>query len=644
MTNVDDLRPASSRPAAWPGGAPSIAKLLKAVLLIEADIADVRLLREMFDQQASHEIDLTHVDCMRAAEAHLAERAVDIILLDPGLPDAQGVSAIRRARAAAPRIPLVVLSSLDDETLAGQALQEGAQDYLIKGQIEARGLLRAMRYAIERKRLERLKDEFVSTVSHELRTPLTSISGSLGLLMGNAAGDLPKPMARLLAIAHTNSQRLVRLVNDILDIEKMEAGRFVFTFRRVDFRLLVEQAIEANRAFAEGYRVRIRLEDGRPGADVRADPDRLLQVATNLLSNAIKFSPPDRDVVVAVTKGADSVRVTVRDHGAGIPIDFRPSIFEKFAQADAGDARQKGGTGLGLSIVKQIVDRLSGEVGFADAPGGGTIFHVQLPCWDHVAGLAVDRDAKPDAARLLLCEDDFDTALTLREQLRQSGFATDFAYSVGDALARATETRYHAILVDIHLPDGDGVSLIVRLRALSQHRDTAIIVVSGDPSRGRDDLRSSKLNVLDWLEKPVELDRLVRLLAEPAAPEKSRRPRILHVDDDPNISRALGEIGDVVSVSSIEEARHALQASDFDLAVLDVGLAKVASPDLLPALHDSRGRPIPVVVFSAYGADLAHYPQDQAALARAHTSIESLVATVRDRLASRPTSRSRAFL
>jgi DNA-binding response OmpR family regulator len=367
-------------------------------------------------------------------------------------------------------------------------------------------------------------------------------------------------------------------------------------------------------------------------------------VVTNLLSNAIKFSPADSEVAVAVDETADRVRITVRDHGGGIPVEFRPLIFEKFAQADAGDARQKGGTGLGLSIVKQIVDRLSGAVGFADAPGGGTIFHVELPCWDHVAGLAIDRDAEPDAARLLLCEDDFDTALTLREQLRESGFATDFAYSVGDAMARATETPYHAILVDIHLPDGDGVSLIVRLRALPQHRDTAIIVVSGDPSRGRDDLRSSKLNVLDWLEKPVELDRLVRLLGEPADAGKSRRPRILHIDDDPNISRALGEIGDVVSVNSIEQARQALQAGDFDLAVLDVGLAKVASPDLLPALHDSRGRPIPVVVFSAYGSDLAPYPQDQAALARAHTSIESLVATVRDRLASRSANRPREFV
>jgi signal transduction histidine kinase len=614
--------------------------LIKAILLIEDNPGDARLLREMLKDHGAHDAEMTHVDCMSAAEKYLVEHAVDVILLDPGLPDAQGLGAIRRAHAAAPRVPLVVLTALDDESLAEQALQEGAQDYLIKGQIEVRGILRALRYATERKRLERLKDEFVSTVSHELRTPLTSISGSLGLLMGNAAGSLPKPMARLLAIAHTNSQRLVRLVDDILDIEKMQAGGMVFNFSRVDVRPLVAQAIAANRGFAEGYGVRVRLEAARAGADVRADPDRLLQVVTNLLSNAIKFSPADHEVVVAIEKGADTVRLTVRDHGPGIPVDFKPLIFEKFAQADAGDARQKGGTGLGLSIVKQIVDRLGGEVGFADAPGGGTIFHVQLPCWDHVASLAIDRDAKPEALRLLLCEDDLDTALTLREQLRQVGFATDFAYSAGDAFTCAAATRYHAILVDIQLPDGDGISLIVRLRALPQYRDTSIIVVSADTSRGRDDLRSSKLNVLDWLNKPVDFDRLVQLLVGPVAHEVNRRPRILHVDEDNIVARALGEIGDVVTVNSIAEARRALKTSDFDLAVLDVALAKGVGPNLLPELRDSKGNVIPVVVFSADGANLASDTQVQAALAKSHTSIDSLIATVRDRLASRATSSS----
>jgi signal transduction histidine kinase len=613
---------------------------IQTILLIEDNAADARLLREMFKEQESRHVEFAHVDCMGAAEKYLSEHAVDIILLDLGLPDSQGLAAIRRAHAAAPRVPLVVLTGFDDESLAEQAIQEGAQDYLIKGQIERRGLLRALRYATERKRLERLKDEFVSTVSHELRTPLTSIAGSLGLLVGNAVGELPDAMARLLSIAHTNSQRLARLVDDILDIEKMEAGRVVFNFKRVEVRPLVEQVIEANRAYAEGYGVRIRLEDAStdPAADVRADPDRLFQVVTNLLSNAVKFSPPDNEVVIAIFKESGLVRFTVRDHGAGIPVDFKPLIFEKFAQADARDARQKGGTGLGLSIVKQIVDRLNGKVGFADAPGGGTVFSVELPCWDHVASLAVDRGAKSEAIRLLLCEDDLDAALTVRAKLGQIGFAVDFAYSVDDAFTCAAAVQYCAILVDIQLPDGDGINLIVRLRELLQYRDTPIIVISADIGRGRDDLRSSKLNVLDWLNKPVDFDRLMRLLAGLAVRDPSRRPRILHVDEDNLVARALSKIADVVTVNSIEDAKLALKTGDFDLAVLDVTLAKGAGSDPLPELRDSKGNLIPVVVFSAQRPNLTSDRPEQVMSVELRSSIDGLVARVRDRLASGPAS------
>src|ERR1700733_7587804 len=368
------------------------ATLIKAILLIEDNPGDARLLREMLKDYGTHDAAMTHVDCMSAAEKHLKQHAVDIILLDPGLPDAQGLGAIRRAHAAAPRVPLVVLTASDDESLAEQALQEGAQDYLIKGQIEVRGILRALRYATERKRLERLKDEFVSTVSHELRTPLTSITGSLGLLMGNAAGILPAPATRLLEIAHNNSQRLVRLVNDILDIEKLESGHAVFDFKRVEVRSLIEQTVESIRGYAEGHSVKVRIEAAAAVDDIRADADRLAQVVTNLLSNAIKFSPPDGEVVVVVDKEPeiDVVRIMVRDHGPGISVDFKSRIFERFAQADATNARRKGGTGLGLSIAKQIIDRLGGDIGFADTPGGGTIFYVELPIWDGLTDLADD--------------------------------------------------------------------------------------------------------------------------------------------------------------------------------------------------------------------------------------------------------------
>ena len=245
--------------------------------------------------------------------------------------------------------------------------------------------------------LERLKDEFVATVSHELRTPLTSISGALGLLISGAGKKVPKPMMRLLTIAHDNSQRLV---SSLLDMEKIESGKVVFALRQVEVRSLVEQAIEANRGFADTYGVRITLDAASVAGEMRVDPDWLAQVLTNLLSNAVKFSPWDSEVVVAIESRNGKVRISVRDHGHGVPEDFRGRIFEKFAQANTADARREGGTGLGLNIVKQIVTRLGGEVSFDDAPGGGAIFHVDLPGWEPEAAAASELGPKANGSAM----------------------------------------------------------------------------------------------------------------------------------------------------------------------------------------------------------------------------------------------------
>ena len=490
-----------------------------------------------------------------------------------------------------------------------------------------------------RRQTERLKDEFVATVSHELRTPLTSISGSLGLLAGQWASKLPESAARLLAIAHTNSQRLVRLINDILDIEKLESGHVVFNLSKVAVRPLVEHAIEDTRGFAQSYGVQVRLGVMSDDADVNADPDRLAQVITNLLSNAIKFSPAGGEVLVAVEKNANDVRITVRDHGAGVPDDFKLHIFEKFAQADATSTRQKGGTGLGLSIVKQIVERLGGNVGFEDAPGGGAIFYVELPAWDGRAGGEIDLDSDVADTRILFCEDDRALAIVVREQLRQSGFAVDFAHTVAAALARTDATRYAAILVDLQLPDGDGVGLIVRLRAQMHNRYIPIIVIAGDPDQGRSDIRSSRLNVLRWLNKPIAFEPFINILKVAITAPQRRRPRILHIDDDYDVlalvNHELRSIADVISADSVESARRTLATDRIDLAVLDIQLGQDSGMDLLPDLRGSLGDAIPVIIFSTHGANTA-CDQVHAALSKMNSSLESLGKAVRDRLALLP--------
>ena len=354
---------------------------MKHLLLVEDNLGDARLLQEMLNGSEEQGIELAHVECMSEAETYLAVHTVDMILLDLGLPDCAGLESIGRVHAVAAGVPVIVLTGLDDNEVAMQALRQGAQDFLIKGQIDVRGLSRALRYAYERNRLERLKDEFVGTVSHELRTPLTSIAGALGVLMGDAAGELPDPAKRMLAIAHSNCLRLVRLVNDILDMDKCESGLVEYVYSSVDIPQLVEKAFEENRGFSEGCGVRLRLEVDEFVRNVRTDPDRLTQVMTNLLSNAIKFSAADQEVVVKVENVADVVRISVLNHGLCIPAEFKPLVFERFAQSDVTNSRHMGGTGLGLSIVKQIVERLGGKVNFDDALGGGTVFHVELPAW-----------------------------------------------------------------------------------------------------------------------------------------------------------------------------------------------------------------------------------------------------------------------
>jgi PAS domain S-box-containing protein len=231
----------------------------------------------------------------------------------------------------------------------------------------------------ERKRIDRMKNEFISTVSHELRTPLTAISGALGLVVGGAAGTLPEKIGEMLGIAHKNSQRLGILINDLLDMERLVAGKMRFVMQEHALHPLLEQSIRDNQAYADHYSVRLVLDSVDEGVRVEVDADRLHQALTNLLSNAAKFSPEGGEVLVSVATDEEHVRVSVTDRGPGIPQEFRERIFHKFSQADASDSRQKGGSGLGLTITRELVNRMGGTVGFDSVPGEGAVFHIELP-------------------------------------------------------------------------------------------------------------------------------------------------------------------------------------------------------------------------------------------------------------------------
>ena len=231
----------------------------------------------------------------------------------------------------------------------------------------------------ERKRLDKIKDEFVSTVSHELRTPLTSLRGSLGLVLGGAVGDLNQKQHELLDIAQNNTERLLLLINDILDIEKIESGATDYHFRTVELTELVVRSLQENQAYADKYHVHFRFTPPDYSCPVYADPDRIIQVMSNLLSNAAKFSPLQTEIQIVIERRNASFRVSVTDQGSGIPPEFEDKVFEKFTQSDATDQRQHGGTGLGLTISKSIIEKHHGQIGFTTQVGLGSSFYFDLP-------------------------------------------------------------------------------------------------------------------------------------------------------------------------------------------------------------------------------------------------------------------------
>ena len=243
------------------------------------------------------------------------------------------------------------------------------------------GCVAVMHDITKRRKTEKLKDEFVSVISHELRTPLTSINGSLGLVLGGVVGDMSDGVRDMLHVAERNSNRLIGLINDLLDIQKLEAGQFTLSLASVNTTEMIEKALESNNGYAKKHNVRLAFDTKTDEPlFVHGDEGRLLQVMANLLSNAIKHSPEGEVVSVTLERHADdAVKISVIDRGPGIPEDFHDAIFEKFTQADASISRKKQGTGLGLSICRSIISLHGGDIGFKTGNKEGTTFYFVLP-------------------------------------------------------------------------------------------------------------------------------------------------------------------------------------------------------------------------------------------------------------------------
>ncbi|HEX5635569.1 MAG TPA: ATP-binding protein, partial [Gammaproteobacteria bacterium] len=360
----------------------------------------------------------------------------------------------------------------------------------------------------ERKRMEQMKREFISTVSHELRTPLTSIRGALGLVAGGATGTLPDKARELINIASNNCDRLVRLINDILDMEKIESGKMSFDMQVIDLPALIAETMAANQPYAALHKARIVVEGEFPMLQVMGDRDRLVQVITNLLSNAAKFTPAGGQVHVALQKMGDRARIMVRDEGPGISAEFQSRLFQKFSQADSSDTRKKGGTGLGLSISKAIVEWHGGHIDYHTTAGKGATFYIDLPLY-----VAAEEISTKTGPRILIVEDDSDIAKLLRMMLEQQGYAADIAGSVAEARTRVAATHYAAMTLDLNLPGESGIRYLRELRSHPTTASLPVVVVSAIAKSGQQQLGSAAVSVLDWLEKPIDELRLLKAVS-----------------------------------------------------------------------------------------------------------------------------------
>lgn len=456
----------------------------------------------------------------------------------------------------------------------------------------------------QRREVERMKAEFVSTVSHELRTPLTAIRGALGMLTGGMGDEISDDARPLLNIAYKNSERLVTLINDILDIEKLQSGHLLIRLQPLPARALVAQAVEQIGPYARDFGVQVDLAEGID-ATVDVDPDRFAQVMANLLSNAIKHSPAGNKVSVWLDRRQHQVEISVADQGAGIPEEFRPRVFERFAQADSSDVRARGGTGLGLAITRSLVQQFGGTIGFDTEVDHGTRFWVRLPLDAPGPGDSLHTPPRP---RILLLDTDADLATQVARRLEARGHAATVATSASQARDILDASPVHTLVLGLTLADEDGLRFLRRLRSQGRFETLPVLVIGrveqNGWSAGEKNLGSS-LGVSDWLPRPIAPERVVeaveRCLRQPGA-----QPHVLLVDTDASLRDQLANGLSEHSITfhtaqGLADARSRLADCHYDLVVLEPALPDGDGTVLLTELAQVRP-PTSVIVHTGNDA------------------------------------------
>ncbi|MEO6326276.1 MAG: response regulator, partial [Thermoanaerobaculia bacterium] len=498
----------------------------------------------------------------------------------------------------------------------GDELQELAETFnrmadRIRNQVEK--LEKANR---ELSTLDRMKTDLLANVSHELRTPLAAIRGYVEFIQEGQLGPISEGQRKGLDVCLRNAERLTKTINMLLDFSRMELGRVAIRPAPFQIGRLIAQVVSGIESEARKRKIRLEMRVDRDLKPVDGDRDRLTQVLENLVTNALKFTPEGGQVEVAarpIERGA-RVEVTVSDTGAGIPPEERTRIFDKFYQSDATATRKFGGIGLGLAIVKSILDAHQSTIVADERPGGGSVFRFSLPAVEARTESGIFHGLLPSTethAEILAIDDDADFLSIIRETLTKQGFTVRTASTAAEGLAAAQERPPRLILLDIRLPDRDGLDLLHALKELPETKDVPILVASVVDER----LEGLRLGAVEYLVKPIDRARLVEAATRALGrvPQQSGRwepiPTVLIVDDEEEVrvllERALRVNGyRVETAGSGREALEKARDTRPDLVLLDLVLPDQSGWEVLKELRALDGATaVPIVILSARGSN-----------------------------------------
>ncbi|MDH3335309.1 MAG: response regulator [Rhodospirillaceae bacterium] len=504
------------------------------ILLVEDSSTSAMLVHNVLEggDEVHGKFFLTHCKTLGEAIESIKKQEFDLVLLDLTLPDSIGLETLSRIRTAAPEMAVVVLTATDDESVGLEALQTGAQDYLIKDETYPKLLKRSISYARERFLIERslrnardksdtankAKSDFLASMSHEFRTPMNAILGFGQMLTYNKASPLDPTQQEYVDIILRSGEHLLDLINDTLDLAKIEAGMAEIKLEPVNTSKLIDECIDLVSPLAKNRGISINTNTKETqSAQVLADETRLKQVLINLFSNGIKYNNENGKLDISIKQtGNDWVRIDVTDTGNGIAEENMEKVFVAFERLEAENSEVEG-TGVGLAVTKELVERMGGTIGLESTVGKGSTFWIELPADASKSPAKTGENKKPDSMdysakgySLLYVEDNPANKMLIEKVIsRVEGSTFIWAETAEDGIKLAQEKNPDIIIMDINLPGMNGIEALKILQSMEETKHIPVIALSAN-AMPHDIERGMKAGFVRYLTKPIDINMFLK--------------------------------------------------------------------------------------------------------------------------------------